>query len=117
MSRSNGHTTQEHQVTLTLMAAAPMSREALEEWTVHAEHVLEERAADVALGASAAANFAANAVEVDFVVVVATDAELYDSLSRVVRVLHEAGFEAPGKPDVPAMQVAASATQAVAVCV
>jgi hypothetical protein len=93
-----------------------MSREALEEWTVHAEDALEQQAADVALGASAATNFAASAVEVDFVVAVASDAELYDALSRVVRVLHEAGFDAPNLPAAPAMQVAASATQAVAVC-
>lgn len=115
MPRTIGNTLQEHEVVLTLEAAEPMPREVLEAWTARAEGALEERAAQLALGASAAANFATNSIEIDFVVAVESPAEIYDCVGRVVRILQEAGFRDESQT-VPPLRLSSSATHALAVC-
>jgi hypothetical protein len=117
MTRSDVQELQEHEVTLILVATSPLSREALEGWTLHAESVLADQAGDFALGASAAANFAANSIEVDFVVAVESPAEVHVRVARAVRILQDSGFTSPERPEAPVpMQLTSSATHAVAVC-
>lgn len=109
---------QEHEVVLTLVATVPLSREELEALTLHAEGVLVDKATDIALGASAAANFRDNSIEVDFVVSAASPAEIYEQVGRVMRILQEAGFqsEPQGFREAPPLRLASSATHEVAVC-
>jgi 2'-5' RNA ligase len=110
------HAMQEHEVTLMLLASAPMSREDLEASAMHAEATLVARAHEFALGAATAANFAQSSIEIDFVVSVASPAEVHDCVARVVRILQEAGFNSQQEPKAPPLQLASSATHAVAVC-
>jgi hypothetical protein len=78
---------------------------------------LVARASDFALGAAAAANFADSSVEIDFVVAVATAAEVYERVAAVIRVLEEAGLTDAGSPPVPdrseRFALSSSSTQAV----
>jgi hypothetical protein len=115
MPETTGNALQEHEVVLMLDAAEPLPREVLEAWTARAEDVLEAQAADLALGASAAANFASNSIEIDFVVAVESPAEIYDRVGRVMRILQEAGFRGE-QPEAPPLRLSSSATHAVAVC-
>ncbi|HEX4806633.1 MAG TPA: hypothetical protein VFU94_12095 [Conexibacter sp.] len=83
---------EEHQVTLTMTGMSVLPREVLEDMTFRAQEALVESARDFALGAVAAANFAENAVEVDFVVIVASAAEAHEHVASVIRVLEGAGL-------------------------
>jgi hypothetical protein len=118
-------TMEEHEVALLLATTGDISRDDLEEWAILAEDALTESAADFALGASAVANFAQNAIEIDFLVHANSPSELHERLADVLRVLMEAGFEklspatptqprpAQPKPTQHGMRLAASSTHAV----
>jgi hypothetical protein len=108
---------EEHEITLTMTGTSVLSREVLEEMTFRAQDALVARARDFALGAAVAANFAENAVEVDFLVMVSAPAEVYERVAAVIRVLEEAGFSMGSTPQLPSppdrFALSSSATQAV----
>lgn len=110
-------TMEEHEITLTMTGTSVFPREVLEEMTFRAQDALVAKARDFALGAAAAANFAENSVEIDFVVLVSAPAELYERVAAVIRVLEEAGFSTGSTPQLPAppdrFALSSSATQAV----
>jgi hypothetical protein len=108
---------EEHEITLTMTGTSILPREVLEEMTFRAQDALVAKARDFALGAAAAANFAENSIEVDFVVMVSSSAEVYERVAAVVRVLEEAGFSSGSTPKLPPppdrFALSSSATQAV----
>lgn len=108
---------EEHEITLTMTGTSALPRDVLEDMTFRAQDALVAKARDFALGAAAAANFAENSVEVDFVVIVATPAELYERVAAVIRILEGAGFPLSATPQLPPppdrFALSSSATQAV----
>jgi hypothetical protein len=108
---------EEHQITLTMVATSVLPREVLEDMTFHVQEVLVANASDLALGAAAAANFADNSVEVDFVVAVSSAAEVHERVAAVVRILERAGITKVGSlPEPPPSErfaLSSSSTHAV----
>jgi hypothetical protein len=80
---------QELGVRIGLMALPWVSNDLLEDLTLCVEDALDERAGDIAPGASASANFADRAIELDFAVV-ATPAEVHRLAGEVLQIAMEA---------------------------
>lgn len=90
---------------LRLTAAAPVSREDLEEDTIRVEEVLAARADEHVLGAAAYADFKDNSIEVQFEVIHNTPAELrhkidqaWEAIEDVVRVESDAATNTTTAP-------------------
>ena len=75
------------EVILTLQAAEPISRDALEEATLHVEDVLIEHVTEIADGASASANFENCAIEIDMLLSGASQADIHQQIAGVLMVL------------------------------
>jgi hypothetical protein len=75
------------QVHLTLQFDTCESRQALEDASLRALTVVEQRAGDVALGVASGCDFDAIELELDFTVEASRSSELHERIGRVVRVL------------------------------
>jgi hypothetical protein len=80
---------QEFKVLIGLMALPWVSDDLLEDLTIWVEDALGDRAAEIAPGASASANFASRSIELDFAVM-ATPVEIHHLVGEVVEIALEA---------------------------
>lgn len=94
---------EEHHIAMTMLAVEPVSRDLLERAAYAAQDALDANASEVALGAAASANFTDASIEIDFIVLAASVAEVHEQVAKVIRVL-SAGFDADDATDEVAHQ-------------
>jgi hypothetical protein len=77
------------EVILTLQAVQPVSRDELEEATLHVEEVFAEHLADLTGGASASANFETCSIEIDLALSGPSRADIHQQTAQVIAALDE----------------------------
>lgn len=85
------HTTPAIEATavLTLKASRHVARQALEDAVFHVERILGEHVADIALGASACADFEHDTIEIDIFLTGHSPTELHRHLASVIDTLEQ----------------------------